>query len=444
MLFGSVTLGWLVTDWCYDGLPNTGVTVWAAVVGLALLSYAWTMFARAWRSRPRDVLVGEAGLGLDDGLARPAFVAWEELDIDRSTVEPRLHVEVTADTLFALVFFPVGMLLGFFALLNRLLGVEQDVEWRAQLCHLTLRDHRGAVRLRAVAETLVDIECLCAIHELVTARRGEGTLPAPTARTTVDVVACPQCGAPSEPEAYGPTSCLHCGHGILPNERVRALLDAQAAAEGERAGQDGLLRELLGRRDVAGAQRQVLAAVALALVVQLAVVAFGTEFDLPLTTGTPLLRLLGLGTLCVLALGLAGYYVFYDRQAVHQLWSEFAARKPRQHGGRPECRQCGAPLEANAWSVTAPCSHCGVENILGLELRAFVTGAKEDTRSLRELLDVHRRQRAKARRWSRVAAVAATVLVAWFASEASDAHAQLHRYNVVFTKKRGVVRRTRP
>jgi len=441
LFVGGLLLAWLVVDLVYEGELHLGVTAWVGLVGLALIAYAWTMLARAWRTRPMDVLVGDAGLGVDRGEARPTLVPWTELDVERSSLERRLHVAVSGDLLFALVFFPAGMILGFFAVLNRLLCVEQDVEARVPLGHLTLRDRRGDVRLTATAEALVDIECLAAILELARSRSAPRLAPVADAHVTVTLVSCARCGAPCEPETYGLTVCAHCGHRFAPTDAVRAPLALREEAEEERAHQSERLGALLGRRDVASARRRILLVAACALATQVAVIGFGTGFDLPLSSGTPLLRLTGLGTLLVLVVGLVGAHVFHDRQAVHSVGSEFAACAPRHDREPPACRQCGAPLAAQALAVLVACEHCRAENVLGLELRRFVEGAKQDTRSLDELLTVHETERNDARRKSRWGVLAAAVLLVWFATEAAAAHEALAKYNVVWTKKRGVVRR---
>lgn len=444
LFFGLTLVAWRVVDAYFDGLSfqgvgGLGVFVWTTTLSLALLSYAWTMLVRAWHTRPRDWLLSESGLAVDEGGSRRLRIAWEEIDLERSTLEQRLHWMMSGELLLLVVFFPVGFIFGIFELLNWLLGVEKDVEPRTPLGHLTIRDRKGVVRLEAVAEELVDIECLAAVLELASTRAARVDAPTANEETRAELVHCTQCGAPCEAEAYGLTKCEHCGHRFDPPEKLRGQLELDREAESEVTEQHALLDALLGRRGVQSARRWILGIAAGSWLVQLAIVGFGTEFDLPLPTSTPFNRLLLLGSCVVVALGLVGDFVFFDRQAVYSLQSEFAARAPRSGRGAPECRQCGAPLEPKPRAVIASCAHCRAENVLDIDLRPFVEGAQATTRSLDELLREHRANRSAARKKSAVAAVCALALLGWFASEAHDGVRNLRKYNVVFTKRFGTV-----
>jgi hypothetical protein len=440
LLPGGCALGWLVVDARYDDALVGPVRVWIGTFALAALAYALTALVRAVRSFPADLVVGEEGLTLDGG-RRARFLAWRDIDPTRSTFEQRLEWHVTGELLALTLLFPVALIMGFFALLNALLRVEQDVDPRVLVHRLVLRDARGAVKLRATVEDLADAEALAAVLSLAEARAAALEVPVADAQTKVRVASCSTCGAPCETEPYGPTLCRHCGTAFTPPREVVPLVRDEARLEEERDAQERLLASLLARRDVRSIRRRIVALGLVGLALDVAAFGFATDFELPIPSGTPLLRLVGLAAMTLLALGYAAQAPLRDRRAVHVLATHHAARAPKTRHGRPLCHTCGAPLEPRPFEVTQVCSHCRTENVLGLDLRAHVEASRRDTGSLRELVAEHARERRSARRRAFAGAVALAVLLPMFVSEATDAQDALARVNVVWTKRSGFVRR---
>jgi hypothetical protein len=395
---------------------------------------------RAVRSFPADLVVGEEGLTLDAG-GRARFLAWRDIDPARSTFEQHLEWHVTGELLGLTLVFPVALIMGCFALLNALLRVEQDVDPRVLVHRLVLRDARGAVKLRATVEELADAEALAAVLSLAEARATalEGVVA--DGQTKVHGSKCPTCAAPCETEPYGPTLCRSCWATFTPPREVVPLLRDEARLEEDRHEQERLLASLLARRDVSSIRRRIVGLGLLGLALDVAAFGFATDFELPIPSGTPLLRLVGLAALILLALGYAAQLPLRDRRAVHVLATHHAARATKTRHGRPLCHTCGAPLEPRPFEVTHVCSHCRTENVLGLDLRAHVEASRRDTGSLRELVVEHERDRRSARRLALGGGVALAVLVPMFVSEVTNAQDALGRVNVVWSKRSGLVRR---
>lgn len=345
-------------EWVLTWIWRIAVAAWADgdlkgglvyVGGLAVFGgyglSKWLPHVRAaWRRRPSDVVIGEAGLTVSGGAHDGLKVVWAELG------QPR-----TVDA-------------------------ASKLRLAARGAHYDLAESTNAYEAQSVA-ALRD-----AIESTSYARR-EPTVGGEQA------FGCEHCGAPVTPVDDERATCAYCRTERAVAPELRERIRAATTVRDTRPRVEKLVTKLLKQPGAASARRRLIAAgvlMALAWVATYAlyyrqawtadVVRFGT---LNAIWFFPYVTIAGL--FLVLRASLV------DRFALGLLTLGFGARKGP--GGTALCHECAAALPPAAEHVVVRCVFCKTDNVMGIDLRDTAHRTSGEKRTLEATLRTRTRAR---------------------------------------------------
>jgi hypothetical protein len=354
----------LLVYWAQDVNDLNG---YIAVGGVVVLGFGVRKFARAWRARPTDIVLGADGLRIDGGQRHGLELQWKEVGT------PQV-VDITT---------------------------KDDI---GRVCELRLDD-------LAIAEADDDgeITSLEEVASAVQARIKASKGHKPPARASSSVLACHRCGAPLAPAAEDSVVCSHCQERTAMPPDVRERVRAAAVWPAARRRVDRLAARLL---DQPGAQSTtILLVLSLALIGgawPATVWAYVHAYRAHHLTFARGFELAALPFLLVIDGFFLSRVRMVDRRALASFVSVFGASPPAVPGDPPRCRSCSAPLRTSDDATVVRCVFCDVSNVTGVDLRSLAGRTEESQDSLEEEL----RRRGEERWKWRTLALASTPLVA--------------------------------
>lgn len=361
------------------------LTAFTALTGAFLTLYGLQHVLRAWRARPGDAVLGEAGVRFEGGRLDGVALAWSELDPAKTTVEDARDFRLSITR---------GLEHFAFWVLSSLLSNSPELapEERFPPRRLRLRTKDGREWEAAYAEKLGEQQSLDALWGSIRARLGTAAKPAPAC--TPGVLVCASCRAPLVPEDAAQATCRFCGATTPLTAELREKVKAQAALAAAQASAGRLVEALLVQPGAGRASRW-LAFAAVGILAGWAA-ALTPLFIAGLDNNGVFEVLVALAAGMLIALALVSFSKLglVDRRALRLLTTSFGARAPADPRGAPECRRCQAPLPASDRTVVG-CAYCGADNVLGIDLRADVAPAKAHQQSLQQLFASKQRQRSR-------------------------------------------------
>ena len=355
------------------------------LLGAFLVLYALQQVVRAWQARPGDAVVDEQGVRFEGGHMHGVALDWAAIDPEQTYAEDAKELRLSLTRVLENALF-----LFFSTLLANSPELAPEQRLPVRRLHLKARD--GRTWLAAVAEKVSEQQSLEAL--LGSIRSKLGAEPKAARVVPPGVLSCAACGAALSPSSEAVATCPFCGHrtGVPPELQERQR--AQAALGAARVVTEQLVEALLEQPGTAKASASLaLTAAGLAIAWAAAVVPlflFGVDDVGTFEVGVALVAG-ALGSVAVVSLGKVG---LINRGALRLLTASFGARAPVDPRGPPECRRCRAPLPSEARTVVG-CVYCGAENILGVDLRAYVASAKEHQLSLEQVFASRQRRRAR-------------------------------------------------
>jgi hypothetical protein len=401
-----------------------GVIAFLIVAVLGMMMWAGSLSAadESRRERPSDLVLHEHGLRVEGGRHAGVSVPWDA--IASCTVEPvpkpdKLGLRHTIFTLFTLGLW------------------KKAASYKRQVFRLALRrkaepEHKPLVL--AESDDLDEIESLRALASCIqavaleeeggAAKVAEAIDPPPPGAPKLFV--CDECAAPLAPADVDVTRCHHCGKDTRTPDDLRARLRApDEIARGLRA--EKQVARLLDQPGAARANvwitllrytGRVIWIVGLAALITLAVVQAVRADGQPIVLVTngyvepwkrDLWLALGIIAASLVIVGVLGATYLANRRALSLVSLRFGANPPLREGDPYGCRQCAAPLPKREGRVVVGCIYCGVENVVGTDLRRAAARAKGQERSVMEAL--RHRRRARGTFWAATIASLAVIFL---------------------------------
>ncbi len=372
-LVGFVVLAALAPTFAF-GLGPVGLVV---LIGCGVAPiFGGVCLGLAWRERPSDVMIDDAGFAIVGGPMDQRSWAWGSLrpgavKTERATgrfTELRVGDEVVAT--------------------------------------VTVMEDAGALGSRTVDALVAgERESLESTAAVLDAWPRSKAAPEPVVASAL--FRCASCGAPLEPADRDTVACASCGHSTSVPERLRVQLRSASEIAMARATAAHLIARLV--HQPRGARITVLGSVA-ALVLLAAVPVFVVAAILRILDHPGLWHTAGVAITALAALWLvlsfAAAGAVANRAALRALVLGLRARAPSQPGSRPRCRACNAELPETTASLEA-CLYCGADNVLLADLRTDLAETRMASVDLGSVL--RDREAARARRWWMLAVRGAAV-----------------------------------
>jgi len=362
-----------------------GALLFLGPLGAYVAVYGLLELRRAWGTRASDLTLDLEGFAVEGGRHDGLRLRWSEIDPERSRAETQTEVRLTLGKIVGDVLFLVlGLILSD--------NLELAPEERVPLRRLFVVTRDGREHLLAEAVHPAEQASVDALVGTIRARsKPAGAERAPT---PPNVLACVHCGAALTPVDSETVGCGYCGaHNAVPAElraRIRAVIEVAASKQ-------GLARALGELLDQPGAGA---ATTALVLAILASVVTWAAAtFVLVLAN---LADLDAFDTTLMLLSGIALSGVFFlwaraglaRRRALHLVTAAYGAKPPRDARGGWTCRQCGGALPASTHLVQG-CAYCGVDNVLGVDLRTEASAGRKERASIEQVLAGARTERGR-------------------------------------------------
>lgn len=332
---------------------------------------------------------------------------WQELSPERCQIR-REHVEKRrlGSVIELFVVEPFGNFLEstFKVVLRRPLTRYSEEQ---KVSRLYLKRKSQPEVLIAEAEGKAEQESLAALLDTIRAVAGiPASLATPAAAC---ILRCAHCGSVVTPANAAHVACDYCSTEVQVPAQIRARIEDVERIDQAETRVDKLVSVLLVAPGAQNVSRRLLWAIGVSATVWLTAVVgavlvklHGNNSKVGLLSlfAFPIATVVGMLTLTGVSLG--------SRQALRLLTLEFGAYPPAHASEAFECRMCGGQLPTVAHQV-ARCLYCGVDNILGFNLRPQ-RGRIEGTALLLE--DALRRQ-ARLRARSLLLVVFAVIVLAF-------------------------------
>lgn len=329
------------------------------LVGLFFVGAWWVFPGQALAQRPADLCVDRSGLRVVGGATHGLQLAWDQIDAERSGLgndrEPGMERLLVATRDGGEVMLARGderqSFIAVIDLLRAAAGLEPlpANSQRRAAGDGKRRRKRGKKAREAATEA------------------GEAA-PEPEP-VTVDVIACPGCGAPVVPADAASVACHRCGRDVALPELLRTRLREASHRAALAAANTRRLRRLLAQPSSAWTSAFVTVFAGFPLLLWLfAWLGFSILLWRGSLDGPRMLGLVAPPLLLGIALPIfAGLYTC-RRRTVRLLTLDFAAAPPAHAGDPPRCRVCGAPLACAPGALLAGCAYCGARNIIAVTL----------------------------------------------------------------------------
>lgn len=349
------------------------------LTGLVMLAYTSVHAIRAWRTRPSDAVLDQAGLRLEGGSQSGLQLAWTDIDPEQTRAETSREAHWTARGMLSLIFA--------LWLLNKAEVHEAD---RVPVRRLQLVARDGRTWDLAEADRPAEAESVDALLGSIHAK----LLPSSprAAPTHHEVIECPRCGAPVPPADTEAVECRYCSSSTAMPAAVRERLSAHRAMATSRVRVTQLVDRLL-RQPTARWTSAVLWAAAVACLVSWAGVLVGLWIRGPTRVGIfEVSWAMSAGLCATVAVFIVARAALANRRALHLLASGFGARPPRDPSEAYSCRRCAGPLPATE-SLVVQCVYCDADNLLGTDLRHEVEPTEAHQWNLEQVLRSRRKER---------------------------------------------------
>lgn len=364
------------------------LAILALLVGLFFVGAWWPFPWQALAQRPADLCFDRAGLRVVGGARHGVQLAWDQIDAERSGLgddpDPGMERLLVATRDGGEVLLARGdERQSFIAVIDLLRAA-------AGLAPLPTNSQRRAARdgkRRLKRGKRSRREATNAAADPGEAATHAGQAASEPVVVTVDVLACPGCGAPVVPADAASVACHRCGRDVALPGLLRTRLREASQRAGLAAANTRRLRRLLAQPSSAWASVIVTAFAGFPLLLWFfAWLGFSILLWRGSLDGARMVGLVAPPVLLGIALPIfAGLYTC-RRRTVRLLTLDFAAAPPANTGDPPRCRVCGAPLACAPGALLAGCAYCGARNIIAVTLPRSPTRDQAQATSIEDAI----------------------------------------------------------